>query len=198
MASDGEVEVTAYEKIYDRESYLFGTVTNKFRAKGFLSAFDFFCIIIWKAERAKSRIADKIMSSDRLVGRNLDERVRLMTETILKIQEPQERLRYLMNDLKFRLPMASAILTVLYPDEFTVCDTRVCDQLPGKTEHNRLINKVNPEAIWSGYVAFREEVKNAAPAALSLRDKDRYLWGKSFCDQLRTDIENKFRGAKSE
>jgi hypothetical protein len=35
-------------------------------------------------------------------------------------------------------------------------------------------------------------VKKAAPAEFKLRDKDRWLWGRSFCEELRQDIRDKF------
>jgi hypothetical protein len=34
-----------------------------------------------------------------------------------------------MRDWGLRLPMASAILTILYPEDFTVSDVRVCQML---------------------------------------------------------------------
>ncbi|WP_264298244.1 hypothetical protein [Bacillus sp. B1-b2] len=36
-------------------------------------------------------------------------------------------------------------------------------------------------------------VSTTAPEEYSLRDKDRYLWGKSFYHQLITDISNNFK-----
>lgn len=33
---------------------------------------------------------------------------------------------------------------------------------------------------------------DSSPKELSLRDKDRYLWGKSFCDQLNKNIVDIF------
>jgi len=188
-----------YGQFYDLESYLFKTVSDKFREQGFLCAFDFFCIIIWKANRAKSKIAQKIMdiSSDSLSGGSLEERVHYLTKTLSERQTPKDRLRYLLNDLKFRLPMASAILTVLYPDEFTIYDVRVCNQLSGKERHLRLVNRSDFEEVWEGYMAFKKAVEDAVPHVSGLRDKDRYLWGKSFYEQLSTDIRNEFKISKS-
>ncbi len=39
---------------------------------------------------------------------------------------------------------------------------------------------------------FRKAVEQSTPETLSLRDKDRYLWGKSFCNQLTTDVQQGF------
>ena len=88
--------------------------------------------------------------------------------------------------------MDSAILAMLYPDDFTVYDVRVCDTLGGF--HN-LGNRVNFENLWQGYQAFTRAVKESTPKELtSLRDKDRYLWGKSFYEQLIRDIFEVFKG----
>ncbi len=85
--------------------------------------------------------------------------------------------------------MASAILTVLYPDEFSVYDVRVCGELGGFSE---LSNITKFERLWPRYLEFLQAVERAAPEGLTLRDKDRYLWGKSFSCQLVNDIGSKF------
>jgi len=182
------------KQFYSLERYLFEIVGERFREQGFLGAFDFFCIVIWKANRAKSKIARKI---DNLPGGSLDERVRYLTKTLYEKQTRKDRLSYLMNDLKFPLPMASAILTVLYPDKFTVYDVRVCSQLSDKEIHLRLANKSNFEKVWKGYMDFKKAVEDAVPHESRLRDKDRYLWGESFHEQLSTDIRNEFKTTKS-
>ena len=48
------------------------------------------------------------------------------------------------------------------------------------------------------YQAFKRAVEGAAPDELNLRDKDRYLWGKSFCKQLMKDVENESPPRKQE
>lgn len=48
---------TEYLKYYDLENYILTDVRANFKANGHLNSFDFFCIIIWKANRAKSKIA---------------------------------------------------------------------------------------------------------------------------------------------
>ena len=186
-----------YRQFYNLEPYLFEIVTKKFHEQGFLCAFDFFCIVIWKANRAKSRIAQRIISSENLTEGNLEERVRYLTKTLYEKQTRKDKLRYLMNDLKFRLPMASAILTVLYPDEFTIYDVRVCNQLSGKERYLRLVNRSDFEEVWEGYMAFKKAVEDAVPFVSGLRDKDRYLWGEDFYEQLSTDIRNEFKITKS-
>lgn len=48
------------------------------------------------------------------------------------------------------------------------------------------------DGIWDGYQKFLRAIRDAAPANLDLRDKDRYLWGKAVSDQLTHDITRGF------
>ena len=173
-------------QFYDLESYFESTVRPQFEQHEYLTAFNFFFIVIWKANRAKSKIAPKLL----LHGySDLDSAVKVLTKGLSQRDDNKEKLRYLFEDWGFWLPMASAILTILYPDEFTVYDTRVCYALGG---FHKLNNIVNFDNLWHGYMDFKRAVKEAAPAGLSLRDKDRYLWGKSVYEKLQSDIENGF------
>ena len=113
-----------------------------------------------------------------------------LTKRIAAQESPKDKLRLLMNaDLGFRLPMAIAILTVLYPGEFTIYDVRVCGSL---SRFHNLTNITNFDKLWDRYIEYKSCVETNAPQGYSLRDKDRYLWGKSFNEQLCGDIENKF------
>lgn len=179
-----------FREYYHLESYLFDRVRVQFAKQGYLTAFDFFCIVIWKANRAKSKIAKKLLEGTNI---SLDAAVGALTYGIAKQETAKDRLRLLWNT-GFRLPMASAILTVLYPDEFTMYDTRVCSILGGF--HN-LDNLSDFEDVWLGYQDFKRKVIESTPVELTLRDKDRYLWGKSFSDQLTYDISLGFRNDKS-
>jgi len=175
-------------QFYTLESYLFNTVHRRFAEKGSLGAFDFFCIVIWKANRAKTKVAKRLLGD---TTKTLDEVVIELTKAIAAQKTPKDKMRFLMfGKIRFRLPMASAILTVLYPDEFTVYDYRVCDTLGG---YRNLTNLSNIDKLWEGYAAFKSAVISNSPAGLSLRDRDRYLWGKSFRDQLTTDIAKVFQ-----
>jgi len=184
-------DVTAdYRQYYDPESYLFTTVRATFFREGFLSAADFFCIVIWKSNRSKSKIAIKLLKNSNGY-QNLDDAVRSLTSEIKQQSSGKERLRYLMKSKKwkFYLPMATAVLSVLYPDEFTIYDTRVCNVLG---DFHKLSNKSRFETVWTEYNRFIAAVQKEAPEGLSLKDKDRWLWGKSFWEQLDRDVKNGF------
>ena len=168
-----------YKKYYDLESYLLTEVKDNLKTNGFLTAEEFFCIIIWKANRSKSKIKARLERLNK--DKDIQEAVREITANLFKKESSKEKLLYLISECGFRLPMASAILTVLYPEEFTVYDVRVCDML--KNFH-KLQNKTNFNKVWEGYQEFKEAVTNAVPSEAGLRDKDHYLWGKSFCEDL--------------
>ena len=69
---------------------------------------------------------------------------------------------------------ASAILTVLYPDLFTVCDVRVRNTLG---DCQRLGSIKWSGQAWDEYQRFKNAMRGAAPRGLSLRDCDCWLWG---------------------
>lgn len=90
-----------------------------------------------------------------------------------------------MEDWGFRLPTATAILTIFYPDEFTIYDARVCTVL--KLPEFVVTQRFNEE-LWIGYQKFIEEVKANAPNELSLRDCDRWLWGSDKRRVMREEL----------
>ena len=90
-----------------------------------------------------------------------------------------------MTKWEFRLTTASAILSVLFPDTFTIYDVRVC-RVVGN--FGRLGQRRWSDETWREYQDFVEAVKAATPQGLSLRDCDRWLWGKDKQDTLRTEL----------
>jgi hypothetical protein len=142
-----------FRTYYDLETYLFETVCRRFAAERTLSAFDFFCIVIWKANRAKSRIAKRLLAHGKYP--DLNSAVHALLTAVATASSPKDRLRVLIQDWGFLLPMASAILTVLYPDEFTVYDIRVCDVLG---DFHWVANKSRYDDQWDGYTKYIEAV----------------------------------------
>lgn len=179
-----------YLKLYNLEQYLFDDVKTSFQTNKKLSAFDFFCIIIWKANRAKSKVALKLVAHGGNAAHDLNDLVENLTAAIANSSDDKARMRILIEDWEFRLPMASAILTVLYPDSFTVYDVRVCDELQN---HHSVQNKTRFDDLWTGYQAYLSDVRSNEPTVIALRDKDRTLWAKSFEKQLKDDISTLFR-----
>ncbi len=174
-----------YKKFYDLDNYIFEDIRCKFEKNGYLGALDFFCIVILKANRAKSKIAQKLLEK----GADIESIIKEMTRKIYEAKENKEKLYIILEDYKLSLPMGSAILTVLYPEKFTVYDIRVCDMLQN---YKDLINKTKFESKWIGYEKYKNSVIKKVPNESCLREKDKYLWGKSFYQQLKNDIKENF------
>ncbi len=181
--------MTDFARYYDLEDYLFREVSGRYREEKKISTFDFFCIVIWKANRAKSKVAKRLLAQGHA---DLEAAVAALTSSITSAQDNKERLRVLVEGWGFRLPMASAILTVFFPDEFTVYDVRVCEILGDFKDAQY---KTQYEALWTRYSAYVAQVQQSVPGVAGLRDKDRYLWGQSFASQLQRDIESQFGNA---
>lgn len=121
---------------------------------------------------------------------NLEIICRELTSKLHTFDSDEGRLRYLLKHWRFRLPMASAILTVYNPTKYTVYDSRVCGIL-GKFE--KLKNGGGSDNQIRGYFDFVIEVELHRPKGLKLRDKDRFLWSESRYQQLENDIKMNFK-----
>ena len=167
-------ELKKYIKYYNLEEYLFGEVSENFKERGFLMPDEFFCIVIWKANRAKTNIKKKLLSFDSDLARA----VKAFTNEIYTAKTSEEKLAVAIK-WKFGLPMASAILTVLYPNDFTIYDARVRDIIG--------IEKDFSGAKDQAEKYFREYIPKvrATSEGNSLREKDQYLWGESFYKDIK-------------
>lgn len=161
-----------YSKYHNLEDYLFREVRNNFHQRGYLTAEEFFCIVIWKANRAKTKIKDKILKRG-----TLTENTKKLSNEIFRAPNNKEKLRILLESWGIGLPMATAILTVLYPNDFTVYDVRVRSQFGIKDFSGR------KNQIDRYFSEFLPKVKKQP--GRKLRDKDKYLWGKSFYRDLK-------------
>ena len=178
-----------YLRYYDLESFLFDDVRTRLQRDHTISAFDFFSIVIWKANRAKPAVARRLLKHDPKGRQDLDAIVRDLSKTLADAPNAKARLHLLMSGWGFALPMATAILATLWPDDFGVYDVRVCEQLGN---FQKLQNRTRFETAWTGYQDYLAAVRRAVSELPSLRDKDRYLWGKSVAQQLEHDIGRNF------
>jgi|SRR5262249_17050161 len=78
-----------YRKYYHLENYLLGEVSNGFKDSGELSAFDFHCILIWKANRAKNRHIERLRRGGR---QTYAESIASLVAALTKCPTPKERL----------------------------------------------------------------------------------------------------------
>lgn len=79
-------------QFYILESYLFTTVYRHFAEQGHLAAFDYFCIVIWKANGAKTKLAKRLLGNS---TNTLDEVVTELTRAIAAQNTARDRLRLL-------------------------------------------------------------------------------------------------------
>jgi hypothetical protein len=172
---------TNWGKYYDTEKYLLDNVGESFRKTGKLEPADFYTILIWKAERAKNRHKERLK---KIAGGNFEGAVRKISSELSEGSEHRCRLEVLMTTWQFRLATASAILTILYPDDFTVYDWRVCEEV--QHDYNPWCSRGFSEELWSYYESFKRAVIDKTPPDLTLREKDRFLIGRS----TRRSIEN--------
>ncbi len=184
-----------YRDYYDLEYRLFPKINEKVTNKIPLNALEFFSILIWKANRAKSKHAERLLKKSK--DKNLEEISIEITSNIYAKENKKTRLKYLIEDWKFYLPTATAILAIMYPTDFTIYDIRACQALNiSDKDYNRLANKNTfDEKMWEDYESFENRVMNDVIGE-TLRDKDRYLWGKSFYTDLENDIKTKFERFK--
>ena len=149
----------------DLESHsLFEDIRTNFRRRGFLTQEEFFSIVIWKANRAKRKVRKKIKSVEKL------------TRAIHDATDNKRRLEILLN-AGLRLPMASAVLSVLSP-EFAVYDFRVREQIGMQRDISGLKNVI--ELYFNEYLAMVEREGKGR----TVREKGQYLWGRSFYESL--------------
>ena len=168
-----------YRSYYDLENHLFNVVGPRWREQGWLSAFDLFTIFTWKANRARKYMVNRMYSQKHA---SLDEAAHELTAALAAQPDLRLAFQYLIDHWEFRLPTASALLTVLHPETVTIYDTRVCASLESinrSYQFGHLADVFNFDKLWTGYQAYRDAVVATAPANLSLRDKDRWHWGHS-------------------
>ncbi len=156
-------------KYYFLEDYLFNEVSKHFQKNGYLTSEEFFSIVIWKSNRAKTNIRRGIEKSKKTI--------RAITSEVFSAKTPEQKLNILISVPNIGIPMASAILTVCYPDDFTVADYRACTSL--KNFGPGIVG--NPTTKISTYFEYLKKCKElASKYDFSLRDFDRILWAKDF------------------
>ena len=163
-----------YLKEYELEKQLFGEINRNFKKNKTLSDEEFFKIIIWKSNRVKGKVLEGIKKSNKSVKQ--------IMRNVYHVKTPDEKIEILTKIKGIGLPIASAILTVCYPNKFTILDYRVWDILL----KDKKVKAKNPPKTISEYLDYVDICKNyAKKLKLSLRDFDRTMWGRSFYEDLK-------------
>ena len=111
---------------YNPEKLIFPEIAQSFSDNGTLDPIGLYLILDWKAPRARTKHRSRLASIAGSFSRAASE----IAAELHAAPAPEEKLGLLLTKWGFQLPTASAILTVLYPDMFTVYDRRVCNTLP--------------------------------------------------------------------
>jgi len=158
-----------YLKYYFLEDYLFKTVNKNFHENKYLTSEEFLAIIIWKRNASKTKVVEGVNTSDKSI--------RVITSKIYESPSREMKLEILLGIKNIGIAIASAILTVLYDQEFTVFDARARNSLQAIGVQIKGSPDNKPEDYFS-YVDLCK--KQAEKYKLSLRDFDRCLWAMNF------------------
>lgn len=164
-------DLEKYLKYYWLEDYLFSGVNKNFQKRGYLTPEEFFAIVIWKSNRAKTNVRKGIIKSTRTI--------REITSKVFQAKTLEQKFNVFLPPKipNIGIPIASAILTVCYPDDFTIADYRACASLKDFGEEV----SSNPTINASAYFEYLNKCKKLAHKyGVSLRDFDRILWAKDF------------------
>lgn len=163
-------ELTRLAALYNLEDYLFETVSDRFQNDGTLCPYDFFAIVIWKSNRPKTKIKRGLVAA----GKTVDA---LMRE-VNAAPTAQAKVEALLQVDGFGLAMASAVLTVCYPEHFTVLDFRAWEALQHFSVSG--LPLPYPQNV-DQYLLYCAACRRLADeAGLSLRNLDRALWAQSW------------------
>lgn len=167
-----------------KDQYLEKDVHDFFHKNHYLTARHFFYIITWKSSYNKPSIRKHLVEGRKEDGKSLDDVIHDLTHRIYYAISKEARLEILLpekNEINgIQLAMASAVLTILYPEVFTVYDIRVRRQLKNPKTGNGPypdISYANNNKINRYFEEYVFQVQQFADKRnLSLRNADRVLW----------------------
>lgn len=153
------------------ENYLFSHVSDFFKEKGHLTAEDFILIVIWKRKPSGIKVVRGLNASGSSV-KEIMEQVSASTERI-------EQVNILLGIKHIGIAIASAVLTVCYPERFTVVDYRALNSLKSKSINVKIDGDSEHNA--EDYLKYVDVCIGLAERHhMTLREFDRSLWGKDY------------------
>ncbi|HAL62799.1 MAG TPA: hypothetical protein DCP08_10395, partial [Chloroflexi bacterium] len=158
-------------KLYWLETYLFTDVHEKFEQGEGISEFDFYCIVYWKRNASKTNIQKGLAKLGKTPAELLDE--------VRRAEEIEAKFEVLTQVSGIGVAIASAILAVCYPEEYTVVDTYVLRMLKdwGCLSDHSLTDE--------RYLEYNKLCKRwSRELGISLRQVDRVLWAKAWKERV--------------
>lgn len=110
---------------YSPETRMFPAIARSFADTGNFDPMALYVILDWKSARARTKHRSRLAR----IGGSFNAAANEIAAELHAAAGPEQRLGLLLTKWGFRLPTATAILTVLYPDIFTIYDIRVCNAL---------------------------------------------------------------------
>lgn len=135
-------EIKKYIELYDTENYLFKVIGPRAKERGCFLFDEFYRICMWKSARQKQRYL-----------RNKDRIGQISKEAFVEKDEGR-KMEVLCQLEGVSIPMASALLTIVYPDRYAVIDIRCLETL---REKGYDISKYPSPKIWLKYLDIMRE-----------------------------------------
>lgn len=169
------------------QEYLENEAQPFFKKNGYLTTEQFFAIVIWKRNASKTNVKRGLGNTD------LDNKIKKLTSDVFHEQDNWKKIEILTKNRGIGIAIASAILTILYPERFTVYDYRVLEEINKQTKNKvRNIENLPKQKQATAYLRYCEQVESLAKAnGLSLRDCDRAMWAESWYKDLREFLKKK-------
>lgn len=140
-------EINKYIDLYDTEKYLFRVIGPSVKERGYLSFDDFYEICMWKSTRQKQRYIENKNS------------IKKISERALAEKDEVRKIKIFRDELKgVGIPMASAILTVVFPEKYAIIDVRCLEIL--KERFNSEIGKSISIKTWLKYLDIMRKLAN--------------------------------------
>ncbi len=191
MKIDFQLWAKVYEKQYENEivyndkngktkvekSPLFKTVSKDLQEKGYLTKKDFVNICKWKTQRQKARYEA-----------NPESKILKATKNIIYLkQSVEDKVRELTHLKGVGVSVATAIMSVLFPDKYCIVDYRACraflwsaSESVNLEDYSKLVNLLDKFRNYSSlgfYVPYLDEIRKlGAQWNMTPREIEMALW----------------------
>ena len=133
-----------YIELYG-ENYIFNVIGQEAKKRGYLYFNDFYEICMWKSARQKKRyIKNKYIIEEK-------------SKRAFAEKDPTRQMDILCELDGVRIPTASALLTVVYPESYAVIDIRCLEVLREKYGQKDYLGKSMSIKNWRKYLILMQE-----------------------------------------
>lgn len=155
----GKIDFKKYIQLYSLEDHLFNIVGPQIKKRGYMTFDDFYKIAMWKSARQKPKYLQNKSS------------VESISKEAFSLSDESERMENLCSLKGVGIPTASAILTIVYPDNYAVIDVRCIEMLQ---ELGYSIKKTITLNNWLKYLDIVRKI--AKENSITAREVDKALF----------------------